>query len=491
MAASFYSIEEVMEKLQKSEQQIRDMVSQGKLREFRDGSKRLFKVNEVDALSSNQDSTQTSDQQDDMDMSGELDIMAGSGDLDLSGIDMDELSLELDDSQQQDDDNDDDNDTESEPQLNLDDTDDDDSAGKDAEKEAQEEEIKLTDDEDEDDEQEITLEPDEDQQNEDKQENPPQTEPATVDASEIGIEDTAESIGFSEDDDEDSQEDKHPEDSDQEDLDADDEMPDLGSLAGTAELNLGELTKADTSIGTTGINVLGDTDDDYKLSDDSVGETKIEDAEIDDAEDESDDIGNLDDDLNMDSVGSGSGLLDLSLQADDTSLGAVLDDILPGDEDAAANAAADEADDMAAIAEPSIDQSEDTGQPDQIFDQQQSPQINAPIGAAAVRQSGPAFIEPGSNAFGASLLISLIVMVVGALVLFAGFQGAFPGFVKAISSQMGPMGMYWYIMLGLMLLAVIISAMGWMAGTSTGTKKPKAAKPKKEKKPKKQKKKKK
>ena len=33
------------------------------------------------------------------------------------------------------------------------------------------------------------------------------------------------------------------------------------------------------------------------------------------------------DDINLDSFGSGSGLLDLSLQADDTSLGGILDEI--------------------------------------------------------------------------------------------------------------------------------------------------------------------
>ena len=35
----------------------------------------------------------------------------------------------------------------------------------------------------------------------------------------------------------------------------------------------------------------------------------------------------IEDDVNLDSFGSGSGLLDLSLQADDTSLGGILDEI--------------------------------------------------------------------------------------------------------------------------------------------------------------------
>ena len=44
--------------------------------------------------------------------------------------------------------------------------------------------------------------------------------------------------------------------------------------------------------------------------------------------------------LQLDGSGSGSGLLDLTREGDDTSLGAVLDEIYPGEEDTAAGAAA-------------------------------------------------------------------------------------------------------------------------------------------------------
>ncbi|MCG8539306.1 MAG: helix-turn-helix domain-containing protein, partial [Clostridia bacterium] len=51
MAKMFYSTDEVQEKLGCTEDQIKDYVQNGQLREFRDGSKILFKVDEVDALS--------------------------------------------------------------------------------------------------------------------------------------------------------------------------------------------------------------------------------------------------------------------------------------------------------------------------------------------------------------------------------------------------------------------------------------------------------
>lgn len=50
MAKMFYSIEETCEKLNMSEDQIKDLVRQAKLREFRDAGKVNYKAEEVDAL---------------------------------------------------------------------------------------------------------------------------------------------------------------------------------------------------------------------------------------------------------------------------------------------------------------------------------------------------------------------------------------------------------------------------------------------------------
>ena len=50
MAGIFYSLEETIDKLGKTEGEINALVKEGKLREFRDGAKILFKVTDVDAL---------------------------------------------------------------------------------------------------------------------------------------------------------------------------------------------------------------------------------------------------------------------------------------------------------------------------------------------------------------------------------------------------------------------------------------------------------
>ena len=50
MAGMFYSLKEAAEKLNVTEVQVRELAKQGKLREFRDGSNLLFKVDEVESM---------------------------------------------------------------------------------------------------------------------------------------------------------------------------------------------------------------------------------------------------------------------------------------------------------------------------------------------------------------------------------------------------------------------------------------------------------
>ena len=61
MAGTFYSIQEVMEKLGKSEEQIKELVKGGKLREFRDGAKLLYKTIEVDSMTTDQEPADQAD----------------------------------------------------------------------------------------------------------------------------------------------------------------------------------------------------------------------------------------------------------------------------------------------------------------------------------------------------------------------------------------------------------------------------------------------
>ena len=221
MAGIFYSLQEVCEKLGKSEDEIRQLVQEGKLREFRDGSNLLFKVEDVDVLSGGGGDSEIALSIDD---SGELSL--ASGQIDTAGL----SELVGEDTKT--------SDSSSETDAKI---------GEDTDL------ANLTD---------------------------TKTNEDTEDAQELSME----------------------------------------------ELTGEELDSEDTKFATAGssINVLGGTEDGYNLTDDTSGETKL----LGDEEEAT--LGRLDDDMNLDSFGgSGSGLLDLSLQADDTSLGAVLDDIYP------------------------------------------------------------------------------------------------------------------------------------------------------------------
>ncbi len=55
MAKMFYTIEEVCSKLQKSEDEIKEMVSSGQIQEFRDRDKLMFKVEQINLLAGDDD----------------------------------------------------------------------------------------------------------------------------------------------------------------------------------------------------------------------------------------------------------------------------------------------------------------------------------------------------------------------------------------------------------------------------------------------------
>lgn len=214
--------------------------------------------------------------------------------------------------------------------------------------------------------------------------------------------------------------------------------------------NVSDLTGADTNIGTTGISVLGETDDGYKITGDSKAETKADDEEL------ADEIGSLDADANMESFGSGSGLLDLSLQADDTSLGAVLDDILPAGEEGA---------DMAALEEAGVAE-----EAEQIFEEKEPEPVQAieapePVPARAPQQYFEPEADASSGAYGRALLIPLIVMIFLAIVVEASNKDIIPALVKSVSgSAWGGYAMIWYIVVGLVVLFFLTIFIGGLFG---------------------------
>ena len=228
------------------------------------------------------------------------------------------------------------------------------------------------------------------------------------------------------------------------------------------------LTDADTAIVDEGISVLGDTDSEYLLTDDALGETKTG-AGSDEAS-----LKEIEEDVNLDTFGSGSGLLDLSLQADDTSLGGILDEIYTpeGKEGKKGEPGSVE---MAAEAEQMISE-QDLAMP--------QPTLEAPAIARAYVEPAP---DTLSNAFGIMLFLPLLAIVYAAIVVVTGFS----------LDMDGPYGIFmiWYIMIGVAVAAALVVGISFIlagGGTKT-TKKPKAKKAKKpkakkEKKPKKSKK---
>ena len=358
MAGSFYSLEEVAQILGKTEDEVRNLVQDGKIRECRDGSKRQFKKEEIDDLKNEFEPL----------------ILNDSGELELN-LDEDESIPDI------------------------------------------------------------------------KEE-----------SSVIGLSDGSSIIGLSD------------ETSTPAPAISEAKEPPIDQLD-----DMIQLSEADTQLGDEGLNLLADEVDELSLNDE-LSDTAIASAG-EESEGGEDEIGRLDADVNMDSFGSGSGLLDLSLQADDTSLGAVLDDILPsaGGEEAG-GAAIDEFEKMETVSEPEFGEA--------IEDEQASSNITE---AAPMADSFGGFHEPASeettpaaagaavtyvqvpedptnNAFGSMLFVTVL-----SLVFIAGSHMAAS---KGITTSLLLMtqNIVWMIAGGLLVAALAVLGVGY-AITGKGTKK--------------------
>ncbi|MFC1738459.1 helix-turn-helix domain-containing protein [Planctomycetota bacterium] len=357
MAGMFYSLEEVAKKLNKTEEEVKELVKMGRLREFRDGPNLLFKVDEVESLMS------------------DTSFMSSA---ETPGT---------------------------------------------AEETAHQEEISLGSEADE-------------------------TSASTSGPSES--------------------EEKRP----AEESNAEEETASEESEAGEEEITLaserseettiqGDLTSADTTLTSEGINVLGETDSDYAAADDTQGETKVV------SEEES--LEEIEEDVNLDSFGSGSGLLDLSLQADDTSLGGILDDIYMSEgesEKEGTEGTEGSAREVAAEAE-------------QMFSEETTQAV--PVGATMVRRYTEPEPNTGSNLLGIMVVLPLVVVVYTVIVvLFLASTGKVPSILGKIHNII-------FIILGAFLVvSLVMGVAGFIVGTG-GAKsaKPKAKKEKKKKKKKK------
>jgi len=237
----------------------------------------------------------------------------------------------------------------------------------------------------------------------------------------------------------------------------------------TAAATGSDITDMDTALTGEGAAVLGETDTEYDVTEDSMAET------VGSAESTGTAAGTgtgaeasleeIEDDVNLDSFGSGSGLLDLSLQADDTSLGGILDEIYT----------ADGAEEGAAVAEPEGAGVEDiTAEVEQAVSEEEMVTSEAvavaPIGGPAYAAYVEAAPDTQSNILGMLLFLPLLVLLYTAIVTVAALKEVMPNILSSVQ------GLIWPIMGGAAVLAAIFVAVSFFAGGERTKAAPKKAK---------------
>jgi hypothetical protein len=237
----------------------------------------------------------------------------------------------------------------------------------------------------------------------------------------------------------------------------------------------GDLTNADTALTSEGISVLGETDQDYHVTDDTMAETTGTMGTTGTTGTPEPSLEEIEGDVSMDTFGSGSGLLDLSLQADDTSLGAILDEIY-----------------AAEGAEPKEPAPAKSGPPAEEAEQLEAPaelaggelpedELVAPQPTPEAVAIATAYIEPEpdviSNTLGMLLFLPLVLFLYTAVVAVAGLKGVLPSILAKVQ------GAIWYIMIGAVVITGAVVGAAFMLsrpsppGGATAAKKGKKPKP--------------
>ncbi len=367
MAGMFYSLKEAAEKLNMTEQEVKELAKDGKLREFRDGSNLLFKLDEVETLMSEAKTTkpeETPASSKRPKRPKRTKKVETSAEAEQEPIELEELTEPL-----------------------------------------------------------AAAEPEKVARPEASTEEPPTAEESAILDEEIAL------------------------------------APETGVPALDSEL-----TDADTALTGEGISVLGETDRDYAVTDDTMAETTAA-TEPTGTTPEAP-LEELEEDVSLDSLGSGSGLLDLSLQADDTSLGGILDEIYTAEgSERPEPAGAGTAEEMATEAEHILSE-EELATPEPVV-------AMAPVMARAIVEPEP---DVQSKTLGMLLFLPLLVLVYTMVVAVAGLKEVMPSILSAIQ------GAIWYILIGAFVVTGAFVGAAFLLSGSRG------AGAKKEKKPKKQKK---
>lgn len=404
MPGMFYSLKETAQQLGTTEDQVKQLVKEGKLREFRDGANLLFKIDEVNGLLS-----------EGVDMALEDAALNGEAfegmEMDLDGMSGEEQPAETFEEVQ-----------EAEPMLD-------------------EELFKLN------------------------EEETPALEPMgeVESTSELGLapEETATDEAAASEDDllflADEEQPAAPADTLADDL-SEGTQEEISLAAESGILASGsDITDMDTAItGTEGVNVLGESNTDFNVTEDSMAETAVGPA----GSSAEASLEEIEDDVNLDSFGSGSGLLDLSLQADDTSLGGILDEIYTSEGGEGGEGEASDGE-PAAIGEEAASFDDLTSESDHAGGAEEEMSMPEPV-AMMPAAVGALYVEPEpdtqSNILGMLLFVPMAALLYTAIVAIGGLRGVTPGILSSIQ------GLIWYILGGAIFVSLIVVAASFMAG---------------------------
>ncbi len=220
-------------------------------------------------------------------------------------------------------------------------------------------------------------------------------------------------------------------------------IPDLG-LSGSSIIGLEpskeeptKPSKGDTHVTKVGISVFDD--DELEVESDPMGETQISSGVAE-----------------LESVGSGSGLLDLTRESDDTSLGPeLLDVISPSD------GAETEADGEVVEIVGSEDTIEDSGPEMSVVEEEDDE--DEVVGAVAAAPRRAATAMAGAVQINVCLFVGLISLVLAALATAGEIQGVWPEPLEYVARASDGI-VFYSVFGGLALVALVTGVLGILAG---------------------------
>ncbi|MEM6458106.1 MAG: hypothetical protein AAF710_01810 [Planctomycetota bacterium] len=199
---------------------------------------------------------------------------------------------------------------------------------------------------------------------------------------------------------------------------------------------------------------------------DPMAQTQVTQPQIDDEE------------LALESVGSGSGLLDLTRESDDTSLGAeLLDEIYPGGGDTGTGASSADFGLESAVGSSGVFDgalSMDTGTSgpsglDNLVDSDASGSMDLPgAGVTATPGAAPVYVgeasDPAGSALGAGLLLgAAAALIIGLIVVAAAIAGGRSALTSALVSDQGSTGLMILVAV-LAVFSAVAAGVGFVVG---------------------------